>query len=83
MDLQSRKIAIKVAAQHAAKQAVELALSVGGLAEKLDHRQAAFDVDAMWARRNIAAIRRELDDLEHMLAGREPPVAICPKSVAA
>lgn len=78
MNLADRKLAIKVAVQHAAKQTVELTLSVGSLVEKLEQRPARFDVDASWARGNIAAIRRELDDLEHLLAGREVPVPVAP-----
>lgn len=79
MDRMSHKIAMKVAVQHAAKQAVELAISIGSLVEKIDYSPARFDTDACWARGNIASIRRELDDLEHLLAGREPPVEVCPQ----
>lgn len=80
MDLTERKIGLRVAAQHAAKQAVELALAVGAIAEKLQAHPALLEVDASCARRNIAAIRRELDDLEHLIADREPPIEAAPRA---
>lgn len=79
MDAQDRRIALKVAAQHAAKQAVELAMAVSAVVESLKTDDRALRaVEDAWARGNIAAIRRELDDLEHLLAGREPPIPVAP-----
>lgn len=76
MDQQDRRIAMRVAAQHAAKQAVELAMTVSAAAEKIKvDGDGTWAVEGVWARGNIAAIRRELDDLENLLAGREPAVA--------
>lgn len=80
MDLSERKVSMRASAQHAAKQAVELALSVGSLSEKITERPARFEVDATWARGNIAAIRRELDELEALIDGREPNIRPAPKA---
>lgn len=67
-DLSSRRIGLRVAATHAAKQAVELCEAASSMAELLGSpSRARFDVQATWARMNIEAIRRELDDLERMI----------------
>lgn len=84
MDASERRIALKVAAQHAAKQAVELAMSVSALVEALKTDEVGTRaVEDIWARGNIAAIRRELDDLEHLLAGRDPPIPVARAAKAA
>jgi len=77
MDAVTQSRAMRVAATHAAKQAIELVESIATLSEKLPVDRLG--VDAVWARGNIRAIRAELDDLEHLLEGRQPPVPVAPK----
>lgn len=74
MDAMSHRVALRVAAQHIGKQAVELAGSIAAFSLN------SSGVEAIGARCNIAAIRRELADLEHLLEGREPPIPAAPAS---
>lgn len=81
MDIADRKMAMRVAATHGTKQAVELAMSVAALAERLGVDPAFLcELEANSARRHIRAIRRELDDLEQLIAGQEPKVEAAPRA---
>jgi hypothetical protein len=84
MNVADRRRALNVAATHAAKQAIELVESVAKIGERLrDDPRIGSEVDALWAKGNIHAIRRELADLEHLLAGHEPPVPVAPETAQA
>lgn len=75
MNAADRRRALRVAAEFAAKQAVELTASAHVIGECIGNGpRARFDVEAISARTNIAAIRRELDDIEALIEGREPAV---------
>jgi hypothetical protein len=73
MDLSDQRRAMRVAATHAAKMAIDLQQAVTTMAATLPNRS---EVEEIGARVAIAAIRRELDDLEHLIVGREPPVPL-------
>jgi hypothetical protein len=76
MDLTDRKSALRVAAGFAAKQAVELAMTVSELAERLgESPRYLTELNERDARRKMAAIRTELDTLEKLLGAEVIPLA--------
>lgn len=81
MNITDQRRAMSVAATHTAKQAVELVESIARIGEHLDgDLRARRETETTWARGNIAAIRRELDDLEELIEGREPKVPVAPRA---
>lgn len=64
-----RRRAMRVAAEHLAKMAIELTGAVHTMAEHIDDDFAArWDVEAISARVALDAIKREMADLEALLA---------------
>lgn len=81
MDALDRIPAIRVGAQHLAKQAVELTGSAHTFASSIESNPTRAEVEAIWLKGNIRAIRAQLDELEALIEGREP-VAQAPAQAA-